>query len=187
MDTVIDGVDYGPLAVLIGEWKGDKGVDRAPEPEGEERNPFYETILYEACGDVDNAEEQNLAVLRYHQVVSRKSNDQVFHNETGYWSYDAKTGVICQSLTIPRGFALLAGGKAEEKDGETIFEVEAVSGDKDWGIVESPFLRDNAHTKRFTHTVKVKGDEMSYSETTFLDIYGRSYDHIDVNRLARVK
>ena len=28
--TIIDGIDYGPLAVLVGIWKGDKGVDRAP-------------------------------------------------------------------------------------------------------------------------------------------------------------
>ena len=50
--TIIDGIDYGPLAALIGTWKGDKGVDRAPESDGEERNPFYETITFEAAGDV---------------------------------------------------------------------------------------------------------------------------------------
>lgn len=26
---------FGPLAALIGEWKGDKGMDIAPEPDGE--------------------------------------------------------------------------------------------------------------------------------------------------------
>ena len=48
--TVIDGIDYGPLAALVGTWKGDKGVDVAPEPDGDERNPFYETIVFEAAG-----------------------------------------------------------------------------------------------------------------------------------------
>ena len=185
-NSIIDNVDYGPLAVLVGSWEGDKGVDRAPEPEGEERSPYYESILYEPIGDVDNAETQTLAVLRYHQVVQRKSNDEVFHNETGYWSYDAKTGVIMHSLTIPRGLALLAGGKATtNEDAEVVFEVEAISGDADWGIVQSPFMRDNAHTKRFTHRIEVKGDSMSYKETIYLDIYGRSYDHIDTNQLTR--
>ena len=44
--TTIDGVDYGPLAALVGTWKGAKGVDRAPEPDGEERNPYYETAWW---------------------------------------------------------------------------------------------------------------------------------------------
>jgi hypothetical protein len=28
--TIIDGINYGPLAALIGSWEGDKGIDRAP-------------------------------------------------------------------------------------------------------------------------------------------------------------
>jgi hypothetical protein len=60
--TTIDGVNYGPLAVLIGIWKGDKGVGRAPEPGGEERSPYYEIITFEAGDDVTNGEEQILAV-----------------------------------------------------------------------------------------------------------------------------
>lgn len=185
-NTVIDGIDYGPLACLVGIWKGDKGVDKAPEPDGEEKNLFYETILYEACGDVDNAETQNLSIVRYHQVVQRKSNDEVFHNETGYWCYDKATGLIMQSLTIPRGLALLAGGSASTNaDGETVLEVAAIDGDADWGIVQAPFMRDNARTKRFTHSVFVKDDQMRYSESTLLQIYGREYDHTDINRLTR--
>lgn len=187
--SIIDGVDYGPLAGLIGTWKGDKGVDRAPEPGGEERNLFYETMLFEACGDVDNAQEQVLAVVRYHQVVSRKSNDKVFHNESGYWSWDAKTGVLMQSLTIPRGFALVAGGRfdaRESYEGEVVLDVRAADGDPDWGITQSPFLREKARTTAFTHKIVLSDDSMSYSESTMLKIYGREHNHTDVNRLARV-
>lgn len=186
--SIIDGVDYGPLAGLIGTWKGDKGVDRAPEPGGEERNLYYETILFEACGDVDNAQEQVLAVVRYHQVVSRKSNDKVFHNESGYWSWDSKSGVLMQSLTIPRGFALVAGGRfdaRERYDGELVLEVRAADNDPEWGITQSPFLREKARTTAFTHKIVVNGDSMSYSESTLLQIYGREYNHTDVNRLSR--
>ena len=39
-------VDYGPLSKLIGVWKGDKGMDIAPEPDGTEENPYYETITF---------------------------------------------------------------------------------------------------------------------------------------------
>lgn len=189
--SVIDGVDYGPLVALIGIWKGDKGVDRAPKPnDSEERNLFYETILFEACGDVDNAEEQVLAVVRYHQVVSRKSNNKVFHNESGYWSWDKKTGVLMQSLTIPRGFALLAGGRFDARadySGELVLEVRAADGDPEWGIAQSPFMREKARTTAFTHKITVNGSNMAYTESTLLQIYGRSYDHIDVNRLTRVE
>ena len=110
--TVIDGVDYGPLAVLVGTWKGDKGVDVAPEPDGDERNPFYETIVFEAAGDVTNAEEQTLAIVRYHQVVTRKSNDEVFHDQIGYWLWDASNNGIVETFVIPRGVGVAAEGTA---------------------------------------------------------------------------
>lgn len=188
-DTVIDGVDYGPLALLLGVWEGDKGVDKAPEKDGEERNLFYETLLFEAAGDVTNAEEQTLAVVRYHQIVHRKTTGKVFHNESGYWTWDSKTGEIVQSFAIPRGVALVAGGRAStdpQNPAATIVEVKAVDGDKDWGIAQSPFMRDKARTVSFSHKITVEGDSMVYSESTLLDIYGRSYDHTDINRLKRV-
>lgn len=75
--TTIDGIDYGPLALLPGIWDGGNGMDLAPEPDGQESNPFYERIVFEAIGDVTNAEQQ-LTGLRYHQVVRRKSNDKSF-------------------------------------------------------------------------------------------------------------
>ena len=186
--TTIDDVDYGPLAALIGTWTGDKGVDKSPEPDGEERSLFYETILFEAIGDVDNAEKQNLAVLRYHQVVSRKTNDEVFHNETGYWIWDKADGTIMQSFSIPRGVAVLAGGNCpapEDITAELTLSVKAVAGDLTFGVLQSPFMEANAKTTGFTHDITVHGDNMRYSETTFLDIYGKHYDHTDMNRLQR--
>lgn len=187
-DSVIDGIDYGPLALLVGVWEGDKGVDKAPEKDGEERNLFYETILFEAIGDVTNAQEQTLAVLRYHQIVRRKSNDKVFHNETGYYSWDSRTGVISQAFAIPRGVALVAGGTARadaENPAATVIELKAADGDADWGIAQAPFMRDKARTVAFTHKLTVDGDSLVYAESTVLDIYGRTYDHTDINRLKR--
>lgn len=189
-DNIIDGVNYGPLAALVGIWEGDKGVDKAPEPEGEERNLFYETLMFEAIGDVTNAETQTLAVLRYHQVVSRKSNNKVFHNETGYWMWDAQTGQIMQSFSIPRGVCVLAGGKASaaaDKPAAVVIEVKAAADDPDWGILQAPFMREKARTVAFSHTMTVEGDSLVYAESTLLDIYGRQYDHTDINRLKRVK
>ena len=188
--TTIDGVNYGPLAALIGVWKGDKGVDRAPEPDGEERNPYYEVITFEAAGDVTNAEEQTLAVVNYKQVVSRKSNDEVFHHQVGYWLWDSADDTIVETFTIPRAVAVVAGGKLaqpENLEGELVFNVAARAGSPEFGIVQAPFMYNKAKTTAFTHSMTVHGDEMRYTETTVLDIYYKTdYHHTDLNTLYRV-
>ncbi len=188
--TIIDGINYGPLAALVGTWEGDKGVDRAPERDGEERNPYYETIVFEAAGDVTNAEQQTLSVVRYHQVVSRKSNNKVFHDQVGYWLWDPADNTIVETFTIPRGVAVVAGGTlapAADPAQELVFEVAADASSPQFGIVQAPFMFKQAKTTAFTHTMTVAGDEMRYSESTILDIYGKkSYDHKDVNTLRRV-
>ncbi len=81
-------IDYGPLRQLIGTWTGRGGLDIAPEPDGTERNPYFETIVFETGGDVTNAESQDLAFIHYRELVQRESNDEVFHDQTGYWIWD---------------------------------------------------------------------------------------------------
>ena len=180
-------IDYGPLAALIGTWKGNKGVDIAPEPEGTEESPYYEVLVFEAAGDLENAESQELAIVRYHQVVMRKSNGKVFHDQIGYWTWDSRTNVVVQSLTIPRNVCVLAGGEHPRPEaGEAVsLKVRASKGDADWGIIESPFMRDNATTTSFEHTLTVEGDKLIYAETTMLHIYGRDFEHTDANTLVR--
>lgn len=181
-------IDYGPLTGLIGTWEGDKGMDVAPEPDGSEESPYFETIVFEAAGGVENAEIQRLAVVRYHQVVRRKSDGEVFHDQVGYWTWDAAEGVLAQSLTIPRAVCVLAGGKhpgAPAGGGAVTLEVSAERGGADWGIVESPFMRDTASTMAFEHTLTVEGDRLTYAETTQLRIYGRDFAHTDTNELTR--
>ncbi len=188
--TVINGIDYGPLAALIGMWEGDKGVDTAPVPDGKIEEPYFETITFEAGGDLTNAKEQKLVIVPYLQVVSRKSTGAVFHHQVGYWNWDPNTGVIMQSLTIPRGFALLAGGHCAlrgQYGNSVTLEVKAALGDPDWGIVQSPFMRDKARSTAFSHRISVNGDSLSYSESTMLSIYGKTFDHTDVNTLTRVR
>ena len=98
-----------------------------------------------------NAGRQTLAAVRYDQVVSRKTDGQVFHNEPGYWMWDADIGTVMHSLTIPRGVCVLAGGAASPTS--TVLEVQASADDDDWGIVQSPFMQDIARTTRFEHRV----------------------------------
>jgi len=177
-----DTTDYGPLAALIGSWSGE-GLDIAPEPDGTEENPYSETILFEAAGSAKNAESQELAVVRYHQVVTRKSDECVFHDQVGYWMWDAEAGVVIQSLTIPRAVAVLAGGSAAP-DSQKL-TVRAREGDPDWGVLQSPFMRDNARTVSYENELTVAGDTLRYAQTTMLEIYGRSFEHTDQSKLGR--
>jgi hypothetical protein len=183
--TVVDGVDYGPLACLIGTWKGEEGMDVAPDPDGTEENPYYESIVYEASGDVTNLETQTLAILRYHQVVKRKSNDKAFHNETGYLTWDSESGTVTQSFVIPRGVAIVAGGTGEIIGDGSVIDVSASLDSDDYTITQAPYMRDNASTQSFTHRIEVSGDSLSYEESTVIDIYGSNFDHTDVNKLIR--
>ena len=187
MSDLIDAdTDYGPLACLIGVWKGNSGEDVAPEPDGDEHNPYYEFINFEAAGDVTNAAEETLAVVRYHQAVSRKSTGKVFHDQVGYWLWNPVSGVVIQTLSIPRAVTLLAGGQAICEGDRTVFAVRAAQGDTQWGITQSPFMQEKARTIEFRHELTVEGDELKYNQTTLLDIYDKqSYEHTDRNTLHR--
>ncbi len=180
--------DYGPLNHLFGTWEGDKGEDFAPEPDEDATSPYYETITFERAGDVDNADEQVLAIVRYHISVRRKKNDETFHDQVGYWLWDKENQTIMHSFTIPRGLCVLAGGKFDAKkvnNSRITLNVAAKLGEE-WGFVQSPFMRDNAKTLEFTQKMIVTKDMLSYTQTTVLDIYGRIFNHTDFNTLRKV-
>lgn len=179
-------VNYGPLAGLVGTWKGDKGMDVAPEPDGESHIPYFETITFSECGTVGNAETQNLAVLFYRQIVQKSENGEVFHDQTGYWMWDEVANTVIYSLTIPRAVAVLAGGQASSTEtGAIAIHVASSAESPDWKIIESPFMRDNASTRSYTMDLELQGDELSYEQTTIVDIYGKTFDHTDGNSLQR--
>ncbi|MDA0261509.1 MAG: heme-binding beta-barrel domain-containing protein, partial [Proteobacteria bacterium] len=179
---------FGPLKDLIGDWTGDQGTDLAPEPDGAETNPYFETISYSAVGTATNAETQTLSVVHYRQIVRRKSDGNVFHDETGYWMWDPATATVMHSLVIPRAVGLLAGGIYQgetDDEGRTVIEVEAGIDNANWGIIQSPFMQKNARTTGFKQRVTVGNGKLSYFETTILDIYGKTFEHTDQNDLVR--
>ena len=175
-----EGIDYGPFTGLIGEWSGDSGLDVSPEPEQSAENPYFESLMFEAIGDVENAEEQELVCLRYHQVVTRKRGPKVFHNETGYLMWHSETGQIMQSLTIPRGVALVAWGQAQQIDNGWQLTWDQAE------IAQSPYMREHASTLDFSHVITIEGDVLKYSEAMTIEIYGKTYRHTDENTLKRV-
>lgn len=183
---MVDTTDYGPLKALIGTWTGDSGVDVAPEPVGEENNAYYETIIFSPGEDTDNAETQELAIVRYHQQVRRKSNNEVFHDQVGYWLWDTKAEQIVHTFTIPRGVSVIAGGSVVSTKDGLEFSVSAAKDDPDWGIIEAPFMRDNASSQSFKMILTVSGRSLKYEQTTVLNIYDRTFDHTDTNSLKRV-
>jgi hypothetical protein len=179
-------IDYGPLNELIGVWKGDKGLDVAPEPDGTEENPYYETITFTAIGTATNAGSQVLSAVHYRQIVQRKSNNEVFHDETGYWMWDAKAEIIMHSLVIPRAVCVLAGGKytgARNSEGQVMIEVTASLDDENWKIIQSPFMQENARATSFRQNMAVGNGKLSYFETTIVDVYGKVFEHTDQNEL----
>ena len=186
MSTIINGVDYGPLHQLIGSWRGERGLDVAPEPDGTDKEAYYDEITFTPSGPAENAEEQNLVSLRYHQVVRKRKNGRIFHDQIGHWIFEPTTGSVVHSLSIPRAVCLLAGGGVEQNGDETIFNVEAKAGSESFGIAQSPFMLEKARTTAFSMTLIVAGDSLRYTETTSLEIYGRSFAHTDNCELQRV-
>jgi len=182
-------VDYGPIIQLLGCWKGDQGTDIAPEPDGEEHNPYYETITYEDIGDLSNAEEQKLAAVYYRQIVKRKSNDEAFHDQTGYWIWNAANKTVMHSFVIPRAVSVIAGGLYSDEtddEGHIVLELSAKLGDPEWGIIQSPFMRKKASSLEFRQKITVGSGKMTYAQTTLVDIYGKVFEHTDNNELSRV-
>jgi len=187
MNTIINEVDYGPLAQLIGKWVGNKGLDNAPDANANpDKTEFSDEMVFTPAGPAENAEEQNLVSVRYHHVVRKLENGHIFHDQIGHWIYEKSTNIIMHSLSIPRAVCLLAGGEYQDNNGESIFNVEAKAGSQTYGIVQSPFMLEKATTKAFTMNLSVKNNELRYHEVTSLHIYGKNFEHIDKSTLFRV-
>jgi hypothetical protein len=179
--------DLGPLALLVGKWRGGSGKDIAPEPDGVEDNAYYETLEFSVVGDVSNAEIQTLETVQYEQVVRRQSNDKLLHHQIGYFTWDPDKQIVCNGFTIPRRVAVLAGGTVTNNGSKTIFDVSATLGSDGWAIVESGFMAGNASTRSFKQMLCVEGDSLMYEQMMLVDIYGKkSFEHSDKNTLSRV-
>jgi len=178
--------NLGPLARLAGVWEGAKGVDINPKAEGPERRVYQERIVMEPIDPQANG-PQLLRGLRYHLHINTQEEDITFHDQVGYWLWEPATGLVMQSLTIPRGQALLAGGAAKE-DGSGL-TVRATRGDTAYGIVSTPFLEHAFRTDSYTLDVTFNADgSWSYLSDTMLTVRGQAepFRHRDRNTLFKV-
>ncbi len=103
--------NLGPLRRLAGTWEGKRGIDLNPKADGPERRPYFERIEMQPIDPQANG-PQLLYGLRYHQHVNTEEEDITFHDQVGYWLWEPATGLIMQTLTIPRGQVAISSGQA---------------------------------------------------------------------------
>jgi hypothetical protein len=183
-----DIANLGPLAPLAGIWEGVKGDDLAPDDDrvSVENNKYRERLVLEPIGEINN-HEQSLYGLRYSTMVYRLGADEAFHEEVGYWLWDAEHKQVIKSFCVPRGYTAMAGGTAEP-DARS-FEMVAELGSETYGICSNKFLADEFKTVRFEMRVEIHDDNsFSYDEDTVIQIKGQDelFHHRDKNTLTRV-
>ncbi len=186
-DVDPDGLaNLGPLARLAGVWEGRVGVDINPKAEGPERREFLERIEMQPIDPQANG-PQLFYGLRYHVHILATDEDATFHDQVGYWLYEPATGLIMQSVAIPRGQVVLAGGRASD-DGKTIV-VEAKRGSTEFGIASTAFLEAAFRTDAYRLEVTFNADgTWSYVSDTMLMVKGQDelFRHRDRNTLTKV-
>ena len=178
--------NLGPLRRLAGVWEGRKGIDLNPKAEGPERREYLERIEMQPIDPQANG-PQLLRGLRYHIHINTEEEDITFHDQVGYWLWDAGTGLVMQSLTIPRGQSVLAGGVAKP-DGSGLV-VSARRGETEYGIVSTAFLEYAFRTDSYTLDVTFNADgSWSYISDTMLSVRGQPepFRHRDRNTLIKV-
>jgi hypothetical protein len=181
-----DRKNLGPLGGLVGVWEGDKGNDLAPaDDRSPETNLFRERITFTPIGRVDN-HEQILYGLAYTTTAWRLGVADPFHQEVGYWLWDAARGEVMRSFLVPRGIAVIAVGAADAT--ARSFRLEATLGSPTYGICSNPFLDAQFKTVRYEVTVRWDDETLSYDEDTVMEMPGRAepFHHTDRNTLRRV-
>jgi hypothetical protein len=176
----------GPLARLAGVFEGAQGLDIAPSPErGREETRFRERVTFDPIGRVENHEQQ-LYGLRYATTAWPIGQEDPFHEEVGYWLWDAEARQVLRCFVVPRGISLIAGGTAEPD--ASGFELAADVGSETYGICSNQFLDREFKTVRYELKVALTADGFSYEEDTQLQLKGQPeiFHHTDANVLTRV-
>jgi hypothetical protein len=178
--------NLGPLRRLAGHWRARKGVDLNPKADGPERRIFIERI---DCDPIDPQANgpQLLYGLRYHIHITTEEEDITFHDQVGYWLWEPATGLVMQTVAIPRGQVALASGQAAP-DADR-FTVSAKRGKSDYGICSTAFLEYAFRTDSYQIEITYNADgSWSYVTDTMLLVHGRDtpFAHRDQNTLKKI-
>ena len=178
--------NLGPLRRLAGIWEGQRGVDINPKEDGPETREYYERIEMQPIDPQANG-PQLFYGLRYHVHVNTREEDITFHDQVGYWLWEKATGLILQTLSIPRGQVAIAAGHAEP-DARTLV-LTATRGQTEYGICSTTFIEQAFRTDSYRIEVEFHDDgSWSYVQDTMLMVRGRDtpFEHRDRNRLSKV-
>jgi hypothetical protein len=158
----------------------------APKAAGPERRVFIENIDFQAIDPQANG-PQLFYGLRYHIHITTEEEDITFHDQVGYWLWEPATGLVLQTLAIPRGQVALASGIAKANADEII--VSSVRGSTENGICSTIFLEQAFRTDSYRITITFHEDgTWSYVTDTELQVEGQAatFAHQDRNTLHRV-
>ena len=178
--------NLGPLRRLAGTWEGRKGIDLNPKADGPERREYFERIEFQPIDPQANG-PQLFYGLRYHIHILATDEDATFHDQVGYWLWEPATGLVLQSLAIPRGQVALAAGHASAD--ATSLVVSATRGETEYGICSTAFLEYAFRTDSYRLEVSFNADgSWSYISDTTLIVRGRSepFLHRDRNTMKKV-
>jgi hypothetical protein len=179
--------NLGPLRPLAGVWCAAKGIDVNPKAEGPERRTFIETIRLHPIDPQTNG-PQLFYGLRYHIHINTAEEDITFHEQVGYWLWEPATGLVLQTLAIPRAQVALAAGHAKAEDKS--FYVASTRGATNYGICSTDFLEKSFRTDAYRIDITCNADDSwSYVTHTHLAVHGgeQTFDHTDRNTLHRIE
>ena len=178
--------NLGPLRRLAGIWESHAGVDINPKAAGPERRDFSERMELQPIDAQANG-PQLFYGLRYHTHILASDEAATFHDQTGYWLWEPATGLVLQTLSIPRGQVAIAAGHATHDATELV--LTARRGDTGYGICSTAFLEYAFRTESYRIEVVFNPDgSWSYVLDTMLFVHGRlePFLHRDRNTLRKV-
>jgi hypothetical protein len=178
--------NLGPLRRLAGRWRSLTGLDRSPKPQGPEERHYIEQMDFEAIDAQANG-PQLFYGLRYHIHINTPEEDITFHDQVGYWLWEPATGLVLQTVAIPRGQVAIASGRARPEDNRIVLSAER--GQTEYGICSTAFLEYAFRTDRYQIELTFNPDgTFSYVIETTLTVRGQAdpFTHRDVNTLTKI-
>lgn len=179
--------NLGPLRGLAGTWQSAAGHDINPKADGPEHREFIERTVFEPIDPQPNG-PQLFYGLRYHSHINTPEEKITFHDQVGYWLWEPATGLVLQTIAIPRGQIAIASGRAAPDAKRLVLTAER--GQTEYGICSTAFLEYAFRTERYQIELTYNPDgTISYIVETMLAVRGQAglFNHRDQNRLTKVE